>query len=188
LRQQAYAGDIVLLFEDEADVLTLPYLVHVWAKKGADLRVAAPGKSKRRSLLGVRDTVDGHLLVHISRTKRSTDFQKLLEQMDTRYGPCAASGNEKVLSSCSEVVPVVLVLDNGPIHRSKLTNKLLAARPWIRVEWLALFAPELNDIERDWRHLKRHYLGNRVFADEVALENRLAFSVSDMNEKRRAKL
>src|SRR5947209_13251539 len=39
LRQQAEAGDIVLLFGDESEVLTHPYLAHAWAKRGADLRV-----------------------------------------------------------------------------------------------------------------------------------------------------
>ena len=39
LKTQAEAGDIVLLFADESEALTHPYLAHVWAKKGADLRV-----------------------------------------------------------------------------------------------------------------------------------------------------
>jgi len=32
LKAQAEAGDIVLLFADEAEALTHPYLAHVWAK------------------------------------------------------------------------------------------------------------------------------------------------------------
>ena len=53
---------------------------------------------------------------------------------------------------------MVLVLDNGPIHTSRATTKALAARPWLRVEWLPKYAPELNAIERCWRDLKRHFL------------------------------
>src|SRR4051795_3682423 len=34
LKAQAEAGDIVLLFGDESEALTHPYLAHVWAKKG----------------------------------------------------------------------------------------------------------------------------------------------------------
>jgi len=30
----------------------------------------------------------------------------------------------------------VLVLDNGPIHTSKLTTKALGQRPWLTIEWL----------------------------------------------------
>ena len=43
LKAQAEAGDIVLLFADESEALTHPYLAHVWAQKGADLRIPAPG-------------------------------------------------------------------------------------------------------------------------------------------------
>ena len=53
LKAQAEAGDIVLLFADESEGLTHPYLAHVWAKKGADLRVPAPGQSAKVAMLGV---------------------------------------------------------------------------------------------------------------------------------------
>jgi hypothetical protein len=37
-KAQAEAGDIVLLFADESEALTHPYLARAWAKRGADLR------------------------------------------------------------------------------------------------------------------------------------------------------
>jgi hypothetical protein len=46
--QQAAAGDIVLLYGDESEALTHPYLARAWAKSGADLRVPAPGQAKPR--------------------------------------------------------------------------------------------------------------------------------------------
>ena len=45
-KAQAAAGDIVLLFADESEALTHPYLARAWAKSGADLRVPAPGQAK----------------------------------------------------------------------------------------------------------------------------------------------
>jgi hypothetical protein len=33
-RQQTRADDIVLLYSDEAEALTLPYLAHAWANDG----------------------------------------------------------------------------------------------------------------------------------------------------------
>ena len=45
LRQQAEAGDIILLFQDESEALTHPYLAHAWAKQGADIRIEAPGQA-----------------------------------------------------------------------------------------------------------------------------------------------
>jgi len=53
LRQaQADAGDIVLLYADESEALTHPYLAHAWAERGAELRVNAPGQSKKVALPG----------------------------------------------------------------------------------------------------------------------------------------
>ena len=51
MRQQAEAGDIELVFEDESAALTHPYLAHLWAKRGADIRVEAPGQAKKRAIL-----------------------------------------------------------------------------------------------------------------------------------------
>ena len=78
-RQQAQAGDIVLLYEDESEALTHPYLAHAWAPRGADLRVAAPGQSRKVAMLGVLDALTRELVVHTSATKQSTDFIASLE-------------------------------------------------------------------------------------------------------------
>ena len=87
LKAQAEAGDIVLLFADESEALTHPYLAHVWAKKGADLRIPAPGQSAKVAMLGVLDWGRRKLIVRTSRTKRSSDFIALLEEVDRRCGP-----------------------------------------------------------------------------------------------------
>ena len=47
MKQQALAGGIVLLFADESEALTHPYLARAWAKRGADLRIEAPGQSEK---------------------------------------------------------------------------------------------------------------------------------------------
>lgn len=174
-RLQAAAGDIVLLFVDETDVLNVPYLTRVWAQVGRDLRVEAPGKVKRRCLSGARESVQGLILGHMSRTKQTRDFLALLGLIEIRYGPKAGRG-------CP---PVVLVLDNGPSHTSHETRKALAARAaWLSVEWLPKFSPELNDIERDWRLLKGKYLGNRNFAHELDLERSLVAALDRLNGQR----
>lgn len=174
---QAAAGDIVLLYQDESEALTHPYLSRIWARRGADLRVEAPGKAHKCALLGVREAVSGELTVHTSSTKRSRDFIALLERLDAQYGP----------GTRLEPVPVVLVLDNGPIHTSKLSQKALAARPWIQVEWLAKYAPELNAIERDWLYLKRSYLANRRFESWEHLEHYIHWAVGQINSVRLGK-
>ena len=65
-KQQAEAGDIVLLYGDESEALTHPYLARAWAKVGADLRVPAPGQAKKVAMLGSLDHVTRQLIVHTS--------------------------------------------------------------------------------------------------------------------------
>ena len=175
LKAQAEAGDIVLLFGDESEALTHPCLAHAWAKRGADLRVPAPGQAAKVAMLGVLDWARRDLVVRTSRTKRSSDFVALLAELDRRWGP-----------SPGEVMrPVVLVLDNGPIHTSKAARADLAGRAhWLTVEWLPKYAPELNDIEPTWRDLKRHYLAHQTFTGPDDLDRAIHDAVTKLNAER----
>lgn len=178
MKQQAQAGDIVLLFEDESEALTHPYLAHLWAKRGADLRIEAPGQARKVAMFGVFDLAQHRVTVTTGTTKRSSDFIALLERFDRLYGPRPGSATK----------PVVLVLDNGPIHTSKASTAALAARPWLTIEWLAKYAPELNDMEHGWRDLKRHYLAHQTVTSVEQLETAIHQAVSEMNSERSAQL
>ncbi len=175
LKAQAEAGDIVLLFGDESEALTHPCLAHAWAKRGADLRVPAPGQAAKVAMLGVLDWARRDLAVRTSRTKRSSDVIALLEELGRRWGP-TPGGTTK---------PAVLVLDNGPIHTSKATRAALAERAhWLTVEWLPKYAPELNDIEPLWRDLKRHHLAHQTFAGPDDLDRAIHDAVAELNAER----
>lgn len=178
LKQQALAGDIVLLFEDESEALTHPYLAHAWAKRGADLRVEAPGQARKVAMIGALDFAEGRLIVQTSRTKRSGDFIALLSKLDELYGPRPGRQSK----------PVVLVEDNGPIHVSKASRAALDARPWLTIEWLPKYAPELNDIENSWRDLKRHFLAHQTFRDLDHLDQAIHGAVEDLNRERQSQM
>jgi hypothetical protein len=178
-RLQAQAGDVTLLFVDETDILNVPYLARVWARQGRDLRVEAPGKVKRRCLSGAKDSRDGSILAHLSRTKKTQDFLCLLGLIETKYGPREGGGSGEARPE------VVIVLDNGPSHTSYAARKALEVRSsWLSVEWLPKFSPELNDIERDWRLLKGRYLGNRNYAHEGDLERSIIAALARLNADR----
>jgi transposase len=165
----------VLLFADESEALTHPYLARAWAKRGADLRVPAPGQAKKVAMMGALDHATRRLVVHTSKTKRSADFIALLERLDGLYGPRPGLPTK----------PVVIVLDNGPIHVSKATIAALAARAhWLTVEWLPKYAPELNDIEPVWRDLKAHHLAHQTFTDADDLDRAIHAAVTTLNTER----
>ncbi len=175
LRQaQAHAGDITLLYADESEALTHPYLAHAWAERGAELRVQAPGQSRKVAMMGALDAGTGELIVSTSPSKVSADFIAFLRRLDWRYGP-KPGGTRR---------PVVLVLDNGPVHTSRATRAALAERPWITVEWLPRYAPELNQIERTWRDLKRHHLAHHTFKDAAHLTCAIHAAVKQLNKER----
>jgi transposase len=158
-KAQAEAGDIVLLYGDESEALTHPYLARAWARRGADLRVPAPGQAKKVAIIGALDHVARQLVVHTSRTKRSSDFIAHLEQLDRLY---------------------------GPKHTSKASRKALEARShWLTVEWLPKYAPELNDIEVVWHDLKAHHLAHQTFADPDALDHAIHDAVQALNKERK---
>jgi transposase len=174
-KAQAEAGDIVLLYGDESEALTHPYLARAWAKSGVDLRVPAPGQAKKVAMIGSLDHATRQLIVHTSPTKRSSDFIAHLEQLDLLYGPKPGRA----------MTPVVLVEDNGPIHVSKLSLAALEARKhWLTVEWLPKYAPELNDIEVVWRDLKAHHLAHQTFADTQDLDRTIHEAVAALNRER----
>jgi hypothetical protein len=165
----------VLLFADESEALTHPYLARAWARRGADLRVPAPGQAKKVAMMGVHDHAARRLLVHTSKTKRSADFIALLQMLDGLYGPRPGVATK----------PVVIVLDNGPIHVSKATRAALAVRAhWLAVEWLPKYAPELNDIEVVWHDLKAHHLAHQTFTDAAALDRAIHTAITLLNAER----
>lgn len=175
LKQQALAGDIVLLLADESEALTHPYLARAWAKRGADLRVEAPGQADTVAMIGALDFATQELIVGTSTTKRSADVIALLERLDRRYGPQPGE-------LCR---PVRIVLDNGPAHRSKATLAALAERQhWLSPEWLPKYATELNDIERTWKHLKGQCLAHKTFHDAAHLESTIKVEIAAMNATR----
>lgn len=174
-RAQAKAGDIVLLYADESEALTHPYLARVWAKRGADLRVPAPGQSKKVAIMGALDWLQRKLIVTTSRTKRSADFIAFLVTLDQLYGPKPGEATK----------PVVIVLDNGPIHISKATRAALATRAhWLAIEWLPKYAPELNDIEVVWHDLKAFNLAHKTFTHVDTLDAAIHRAVDDLNAER----
>ena len=177
MKQQALAGDIVLLFADESEALTHPYLARAWAKRGADLRVEAPGQSQKIAMIGALDFASRQLTVVTSQTKRSADFMVLLEQFDRIHGPKPGV----------ECKTVTIVLDNGPIHASKATRAALAERKhWLTPEWMAKYAPELNDIEREWKTFKAHHLAHKTFKNRDDLKITIDADIQAINSARKS--
>ena len=86
-KAQAEAGDIMLLFADESEALTHPYLARAWGKKGADLQVPARRQAQKIAMVGSLDYAQRKLIVTTSRTKRSSDFLAHLHALEPPLRP-----------------------------------------------------------------------------------------------------
>lgn len=108
-------------------------------------------------------------IVHTSPTKDSAAFCRFLAYLKAKV----------------QDKPLHLVLDNGPIHKSRLSQAALAdAADWLTIEWLPAYAPELNAIERDWRDMKCHSLAHQTFTDIDSLDWHIHASTIAINKKR----
>lgn len=146
-----------LHYEDETHVETNPYLGRVWHRIGQQPVVPAAGTNRRLTVFGsVETTGRGRVEVLTSRAD-SAGFGRYLAALDARH---AATGRD-----------VILVVDNGSCHTSKVASQALADRAaWLEVVPLSRYSPELTPKEREWRMLKRDHRGHlaptlRAFVD-----------------------
>lgn len=80
-----------------------------------------------------------------------------------------------ISKSISKDVHVVLVWDQAGFHTA---NDIVVPRN-ITIVNQAAYSPELNPVERVWKWLRTHFLGNRVFKD---VDDILSASVDAWNE------
>jgi hypothetical protein len=135
--------------EDETHVETNPSLSRVWHRRGQQPTIPAAGTNRRLTAFGSVEVFGRGRVEVLGAGQTSADCLAYLAALDTRH---VAVERE-----------VFLVLDNGPCHRSKLSEAALAAwADWLHVIWLPKYCPQLN---RDARgHLARTL---RAFADGI---------------------
>ncbi|MBI4603883.1 MAG: transposase [Planctomycetes bacterium] len=60
---------------------------------------------------------------------------------------------------------IILVWDNGRIHKGPIIAKLREENPRLNIEWFPGYAPELNPVEQIWKDFKGHS-ANRIHVDK----------------------
>jgi hypothetical protein len=149
-----------LHYEDETHLETNPYLSRVWHRVGTQPTLPAAGTNRRLTVFGSVEARGRGRIEVLQARQDSAGFARYLTALDGRH---AATGRA-----------VILVLDNGPCHLSRITQAALAARAdWLEVIPLARYSPQLNPKEHEWRILKRDHRTHlarslRAFVDEVA--------------------
>lgn len=148
-----------LHYEDETHLETNPYLGRVWHRIGQQPTLPAAGTNRRLTVFGSVEAQGRGRVEVLGVRQDSAGFARYLAALDARHD---ATGRA-----------VILVLDNGPCHRSTVTQAALAARgDWLEVLPLARYSPALNPKEHEWRILKRDHRGHlaptlRAFVDDA---------------------
>ena len=77
---------------------------------------------------------------------------------------------------------LVLVMDNAPSHPSNAMQAFLSLfEHRVVVIWLPPYSPDMNLIERFWKHLKQRVTANRLFADVPAMIHALQTELVHQN-------
>lgn len=155
LRAHEQAERCDVFYGDESGFCLQPTLGRCWQPPGPTLAIPAQAHGKRWNVCGFLRG-DGEL-AHAGRVGRlgAAEFIAAVES-------CLLPALRR---------PSILVLDNGPCHRSKLVKAKRAA--WrargLRLLFLPPYCPHLNRIETLWRFVKHHWLSPTAYATFATL-------------------
>lgn len=132
------------------------------------MRVPAAGEDRKFAVFGALDYASGRLVWRLSPGKDGAAFVAFLDHLAAAF----PDG------------PLVVVLDNVGYHKGRLAKDWwMAHQDRVRPLWLPAYAPELNLIERVWRHLKDKLACHRWWADLAALEDATAALLAQLQAR-----
>ena len=135
---------------DEVSLDLDPPLHACWMKQGQQKIVSAlqPGTKKHRHILGAYSWNTDTISWKVTSWKNSQSFLAFIEYL---------------LVDCYPTGRIVLVMDNVSYHKSAAVLAALSLfEHRLLVIWLPPYCPELNLIERYWKHLKDLACANKL--------------------------
>ena len=171
LRNQAKLGQIDLFYGDGSGFSLIPYVPYAWQERGTTIEVPS-FKGRTLNLFGIWDA------------KKDLNL----------YSVEGSLTSELVLSYIDDFAKkikkkTVLVLDNAPIHKSKIFQEKI--RNWeekgLEIFYLPTYSPHLNLIEILWRFMKYEWIefsayesfGNLVeYIENIALNFERKYTIN----------
>lgn len=151
LQQRALAGEIDLYYEDEVDLALLPGVMRCWSKQGQQRKIETPRQNKKQYGAGLIHWVTGQLYWATSDHKDNALFRSVLAQLV----PTDAPKTDR---------KIYVVVDNYRIHFAKAVQAwLLLHQDEVELVCLPTYSPQLNPVERFWKHLRRQVTHHHFF-------------------------
>lgn len=148
-----------MAFEDETWVELMPTLWRSWYLKGKQLEVMTPGINKRVNVFISLFLVRGKMVysLHARRTAKEMVYhvRKLLK-----------------LAARMRFKKTILFLDNTPVHRSRRFKEFTKRnKDRLKVYPLPEYSPNLNEVEKVNKSIKRDVCSNRYHGSTVELKS-----------------
>lgn len=135
---------------DEVSLDLEPPLHACWMKQGQQKIVPAlqPGPKQHRHIFGAYSWNTDTISWQVANWKNSKSFLAFLEYL---------------LVECYPTGRIILVMDNVSYHKSAAVLAALSLfEHRLLILWLPPYCPELNLIERYWKHLKELACANKL--------------------------
>jgi transposase len=150
----------VILMADEVGFLLNPSVKKTWARKARTPAVTYRARWRKKvSVLGA---------VALHPASGATGLLCDFHPEAYVRAEQAAAFLHRVLAEFPGV-PVDLVWDNLPAHRSPIVNEVAAANPRLTLHYLPAYAPDLNAVEWVWSLAKHHRMANHGIAEVAEL-------------------
>ena len=169
LKREALAAGAEILFLDETAFRADAQMGRTWGAKGRTPVVERDGRRPSVNAIGMVSARGAFYWEFFRGTFTSARFAGFLERfMKRRKGP------------------VVIVLDNHPVHVSKAVVRLAErSEGRLRLEYLPAYAPELNPQEQAWRYAKRTGISRNPLRDGESISERAERDLEAMQRKPR---
>lgn len=152
----AAAPDAPRLYEDECDLHQVPVVRGQYQRRGQQREIATPGVNRKQPVFGFLEVRTGEWHYWLLARKRSVEFLVCLHALYQWY----------------PTGPILLLLDNGSIHKSKLTRRWLASHPRFQVLYLPAYTGhETNPVEKVWWALKAECAANQMYPSREAIQD-----------------
>ncbi len=168
-KREALAAGAEILFLDETGFRADAQMGRTWGAKGRTPVVERDGRRPSVNAIGMVSARGAFYREVFRGTFTSARFAGFLERfMKRRKGP------------------VVIVLDNHPVHVSKAVVRLAERiEGRLRLEYLPAYAPELNPQEQAWRYAKRTGTSRNPLREGESISERAERDLEAMQKKPR---
>lgn len=157
----------LVFYADESLISLIPYVGRTWSFPDKKPLVRVSGK--RGQHVGVTAAVNqqGRMCFELTR-----EHERFTAKVFIRF-----------MKKMRREFPrrfLILIVDGAPTHTAKIVRAFeKASKPWLRLEVLPAYSPELNPTEKSWRFIKTKKLNASAATDKTELRSSVKIALRE---------